>query len=233
MGKILVVDDEKGIRDLLYKYGTYEGYEVVLASDGQEAVSICQTEDFDVIIMDIMMPLLDGISACKQIKKVKDIPVIMLSARGEEYDKIIGFQAGVDDYVVKPFSVKELFMRVSVVINRNTLKEKKEEKENAGSENFFQYKDLIVDYKGRRVLVNDVEKEMTFKEYELLTYLIKNKNIAVTREQIISNIWGYDYDGDDRTLDTHIKKLRNALGEYRDIIVTLRGVGYRFDVSEK
>ncbi len=221
MYKILVVDDEERIREIIKKYAKFEGHEVVEASNGLEAIEICQNEDFHIIIMDIMMPELDGFSACKEIRKFKDIPVIMLSARGEEYDKIHGFEIGVDDYVVKPFSPKELLMRVNAIVKRSGTFENKKETLKIGG--------LLVDFTGRMVYIDDKKIDMTPKEYELFFHLVRNKGIALTRENILNKVWGYDFYGDDRTLDTHIKLLRKSLGEYSKYIVTLRGVGYRFE----
>ncbi len=223
MKKILVVDDEENIRSIIRKYGEFEGYEVAEACDGMDAIAkVKENSDYDVIIMDVMMPELDGFSACSEIKKIKDIPVIMLSARGEEYDRIHGFEAGVDDYVVKPFSPKELMMRVNVVTNRSRVVE--------GEADVFTYEGLEVNFTARTVSIDGKRIDMSPKEYELLFYLVRNKNIALEREKLITEVWGYDYYGDDRTLDTHIKLLRNSLGEYRRLLVTLRGVGYRFEV---
>lgn len=223
MYRLLIVDDEEKIRELIKKYAVFEGYETDEASDGMEAVAKCRTNDYDLIIMDIMMPFLDGFSAAKEIRKVKDIPVIMLSARGEEYDKIHGFEVGADDYVVKPFSPKELMMRVSAVISRTRKSTLTNEKE------IMTFGGLTVDFTGRLVYVDGVKTELTPKEYDLLFYLVRNKGIALTREKLITEVWGYDFYGDDRTLDTHIKLLRKSLGEYANLIVTLRGVGYRFE----
>ncbi len=223
MKKILVVDDEEKIRSLIRKYGEFEGYTISEASDGMEAIEMVKADgNYDVIIMDVMMPELDGFSTCSEIKKIKDIPVIMLSARGEEYDRIHGFEAGVDDYVVKPFSPKELMMRVKVVTSRTKADE------NAIAD-IFVYEGLEVNFTARTVSIDGKRIDMSPKEYELLFYLVKNKNIALERERLITEVWGYDYYGDDRTLDTHIKLLRNSLGEYRKLLVTLRGVGYRFE----
>ena len=220
MERILVVDDEEKIRAIIRKYGEFEGYEIAEAHDGMEAVEICRKEDFDLIILDVMMPELDG---CREIRKFKEIPVIMLSARGEEYDKIHGFELGIDDYVVKPFSPRELMMRVKVVISRNNKKDVR------GGHEIFQAEGLVVDFTGRTVTVDGKRVEMSPKEYELLFYLVRNRNIALDREKLITEVWGYDYYGDDRTLDTHIKLLRSSLGGYRKFLVTLRGVGYRFE----
>lgn len=223
MKRILVVDDEERIRTIIRKYGEYEGYDITEAKNGMEAIRICEKQDFDVIILDVMMPESDGFSTCREIKKEKDIPVIMLSARGEEYDRIHGFEVGIDDYVVKPFSPKELMMRVKVVISRNQGKEARQERD------VFIKEGLEVDFTGRTVSVDGKRVDMSPKEYDLLFYLVRNRNIALERETLITQVWGYDYDGDDRTLDTHVKLLRSSLGEYRRFLVTLRGVGYRFE----
>ena len=227
MYKILVVDDEFRIRQIIRKYAEFEGYEVDEAVDGMQAIQVCRKENFDLIIMDVMMPELDGFSACREIKKFKpDTPIIMLSARGEEYDKIHGFELGSDDYVVKPFSPKELMMRVNAVIKRTHTSEQKEVKKDV-----FTYKGLSVDFSARIVTVDGKRVEMTPKEYDLFFYMVKNKGLALTRESLISEVWGYDFFGDERTLDTHIKLLRKSLGEYSRCIVTLRGVGYRFETN--
>ncbi|MDE6034972.1 MAG: response regulator transcription factor [Ruminococcus sp.] len=223
MAHILIVDDEINIRKVVREYAEFEGYEVTEAENGMEAVSLCQDCDYDLIIMDVMMPRLDGYSACKEIHKTKKIPVIMLSARGEEYDKLFGFEIGVDDYVVKPFSPKELMARVKVVLKRNSVPEQ------SASQDKYVFEGLEVDISGREVYVNGVKASMTPKEYDLLFFLVKNKNIALSRDRLLEEVWGYDFFGDDRTVDTHIKMLRNSLGEYRRFIVTLRGLGYKFE----
>ena len=220
---ILVVDDEENIRTLIRKYAEFEGYCVDEASDGMQAIEKCRNQTYSLIIMDIMMPFLDGFSACKEIRKTTDTPIIMLSARGEEYDKIHGFEVGVDDYVVKPFSPKELMMRVAAVIKRTS------GAQNNAKNDVFKKEGLCVDFTARRVTIDGKTIEMTPKEYDLLFYLVKNRGIALTREKLISDVWGYDFYGDDRTLDTHIKLLRRSLGPYSHWIVTLRGVGYRFE----
>ena len=225
MAKILVVDDEIKIREIIKEYAEFEGYEVAQAEDGMQAVEMVKNQDFDIIIMDVMMPKLDGYSACKEIRKIKQIPVIMLSARGEEYDKLFGFEIGVDDYVVKPFSPKELMMRVNAVIKRS---QGAQNEENV-KKDVFTYEGLSVDFSARIVTIDGKRIEMTPKEYELFFYMVKNKGLALTREKLISEVWGYDFFGDERTLDTHIKLLRKSLGEYSRCIVTLRGVGYRFE----
>lgn len=224
MYKILVVDDEKMIRELIKKYATFEGHEVVEACDGMEAVTKCKAEHYDVIIMDVMMPELDGFSACSEIRKFSDTPVIMLSARGEEYDRIHGFEIGVDDYVVKPFSPKELMMRIQAIMKRREGQERV-----VTNKDVVKFGGLVVDFGARQVSIDGKNIEMTPKEYDLFFYMVKNRGLALSRESLISNVWGYDYYGDDRTLDTHIKLLRKSLGEHANRIVTLRGVGYRFE----
>ncbi|MBR5740646.1 MAG: response regulator transcription factor [Firmicutes bacterium] len=226
MYKLLVVDDEPKIRELIKEYAEFSGYEVTEAGDGMEAVGLTKLNDYDLIIMDIMMPRLDGFSACKEIKKLKDIPVIMLSARGEEYDKLFGFELGIDDYVVKPFSAKELMARVNAVIQRKKGAAVQEQ-------DVLRFEGLEINVPARTVSVDGKRVELTPKEYELLFYLVKNKNIALSRDKLLSDIWGYDFFGDDRTIDTHVKNLRNNLGEYRKFIVTLRGVGYKFEYEDQ
>ncbi len=232
MYKILIVDDEAGIRTLISKYARYEGHETAEAADGMAAVEMCRRGGFDIAVVDIMMPELDGFSACREIRKFSDIPIIMLSARGEEYDRINGFELGVDDYVVKPFSPKELMLRVEAVMKRY-LAGKKTAGVGESLREILEFGGLSIDMSARTVSVDGVRADMTPKEYDLLFYLVKNKNIALTRDKLISEVWGYDYFGDDRTLDTHIKLLRRSLGRYAVHIVTLRGVGYRFDVEAK
>ena len=224
MSKILICDDEKNIRNVVREYAEFEGYEVFEAEDGMSAVDLCRKETFDLIVMDVMMPRLDGFSACKEINKIKPTPVIMLSARGEEYDKLFGFEIGAVDYVVKPFSPKELMARIKIAINRSILSaaEIKIEK--------YVFEGLEVNITGREVIVDGEKIALTPKEYDLLFYLVENKNIALSREKLLENVWGFDFFGDDRTVDTHIKMLRNSLGEYRKFIVTLRGMGYKFEV---
>lgn len=225
MYRILVVDDEVNIRRVVREYAEFEGYEVAEAENGMEAVEMVKSGDFDLIVMDIMMPKLDGFSTCKEIKKYKSVPVIMLSARGEEYDKLFGFELGIDDYVVKPFSPKELMARIKAVLKRNSVSE-------APVPEKLEYEGLEIDIAGREVYVDGEKASMTPKEYDLLFYLVKNKNLALTRDKLLEEVWGYDFFGDDRTVDTHIKMLRNSLGQYRKFIVTLRGMGYKFEYSQ-
>ena len=228
---ILVVDDEEMIRKLISKYAVYEGHTVTEAKDGMEAVRLCRESSFDIMIIDIMMPELDGFSAFREIRKFSQIPIIMLSARGEEYDKINGFELGIDDYVVKPFSPKELMLRVDAVMKRAQGRAGGNASAEQPQNEIVSLADggLKADLTARIVYVDGVRADMTPKEYDLFFYMLKNKNIALTREKLICEVWGYDYFGDDRTLDTHIKLLRKSLGKYAKFIVTLRGVGYRFD----
>ena len=225
---LLVVDDEVRIRSIIKKYAEFEGHTVTEAADGMEAVLMSRTQSFDLIIMDIMMPELDGFSACREIRKSSDVPIIMLSARGEEYDRINGFELGVDDYVVKPFSPKELMLRIDAVMkrvnNRGAVQQKKENvviSLDGGG--------LRADVTARIVYIDDKRVDMSPKEYDLFFYMLENRNVALSRERLISDVWGYDFFGDVRTLDTHIKLLRKSLGKYSRMIVTLRGVGYRFE----
>ena len=223
MAKILIVDDEAKIREVIREYAQFNKYETDEAEDGMQAVGKCLNNDYDLIIMDIMMPRLDGFSACKEIRKEKDVPIIMLSARGEEYDKLFGFELGIDDYVVKPFSPKELMARIAAVLAR------KKKSEEPVKQTVLSSGGLVVNMDSRTVTVDGVKVDCTLKEYEILAYLMQNKNIALSRDRMLQDIWGYDFFGDDRTIDTHIKNLRSRLGEYRDKITTVRGIGYKFE----
>lgn len=225
MKKILIVDDEQKIREVIKEYAEFSGFEAHEAVDGMSAIGMVKLNDYNLIIMDIMMPKLDGFSAVKEIHKIKKIPVIMLSARGEEYDKLFGFELGIDDYVTKPFSPKELMARVNAVLARA------EGTEHASS-NIMTFEGLEVNFAARTVTVDNKRIELTPKEYDLLFYMIQHINIALSRDTLLSDIWGYDFFGDDRTIDTHVKNLRNNLGPYRKFIVTLRGVGYKFEYDE-
>lgn len=222
MAKILIVDDEDKIREVIKEYAVFNGYETDEAADGMEAVDKCFKNDYDLIVMDIMMPRLDGFTAVKQIKKDKDIPIIMLSARGEEYDKLFGFEIGIDDYVVKPFSPKELMARIAAVLSRK-------QSSKTDSAELLVSDGIRLDVSGRTLKIDGEDVEITLKEFEILAFLMRNRGIAVSRERMLSDIWGYDFYGDDRTIDTHIKNLRNHLGSYRDKIITVRGIGYKFD----
>ena len=228
MYHILVVDDEARIRGIIRKYAEFEGHEVTEAADGMQAVLLCRANTYDIIIMDIMMPELDGFSACREIRKTSQTPIIMLSARGEEYDKINGFELGIDDYVVKPFSPKELMLRVDAVMKRL----------GRGNAPQTEHKNQVIELDGgglkadltaRLVYIDGERVDMSPKEYDLFFYMLTNRNIALSREKLISEVWGYDFYGDARTLDTHVKLLRKSLGRYAKYIVTLRGVGYRFE----
>lgn len=215
---ILVVDDEKLIRNVIKDYLENENMTVYEAEDGIEALKVFKEEKIDLVVLDIMMPKMDGFETLKELKKISDVPVIMLTAMKEEIDKLHSFDMGVDDYVTKPFSPKELTARVKAVLKRNgKIKET------------YNYKTLEVDYKGRKVTIDEKEIELTPKEYEILIYFIDNKGIALSREQLLNVIWGYDFYGDDRTVDTHIKMLRHSLGIYRDLIKTVRAVGYKYE----
>lgn len=216
MATILIVDDEERIREVVKEYCLMEKYDVIEASDGLEALKMVKNNDIDLIVLDVMMPKLDGLSAFSKIKEIRKIPTIILSARSEEYDKLVGFELGVDDYVTKPFSPKELMARIKVILKRKN-----------GDDKFI-YKDLKIDFLGHAVYIKDKELKLTPKEYDLLVYFVKNQNVALSREQLLNKIWDYDFYGEDRTVDTHIKMLRNNLGKYRDLIVTVRGMGYKF-----
>ena len=240
MYKVLVVDDEENIRLLIRKYAEkLEGHEIFEAENGMQAVDMCREGGFDVVIMDIMMPELDGLSATREIRKFSDVPIILLSARGEEYDRISGFELGCDDYVVKPFSPKELMLRIDALMKRRNAPTPQpsanaaagETAQNEPEHKTFRYEGLLADFDARIVYVDGERIELSPKEYDLLFYMILNKNRALRREKLISDVWGYDFYGDDRTLDTHIKLLRKSLGQYSRLIVTVRGVGYRFETT--
>ena len=233
MYRILVVDDEENIREVIKEYAEFEGHQVSEACDGMQAIEMVKNNDYDIIIMDVMMPRLDGYSACKEIRKIKQIPVLMLSARGEEYDKIngdklFGFEIGIDDYVVKPFSPKEVMARVNAIVKRN---QGAKQAPAAPAPETVKFGGLEINFTSRDVYIDGVKANLTPKEYDLLFYLVRNKNIALTRNKLLEEVWGYDFFGDDRTIDTHIKMLRNNLGPYRNYIVTLRGMGYKFEAD--
>ncbi len=221
--KVLIADDEEKIRAVLREYVEFEGGEADEAEDGMEAVKKCREEDFDVVLMDVMMPRLDGFSAVKEIRKFSKTPVIMLSARGEEYDKLFGFEIGADDYVTKPFSPKEVLARIHAVMRRGNVAAQSEG-------GMYEFEGLKIDIAGRNVYVDGEKILLTPKEYELLFYFVQNMGVALSRERLLSKVWGYDFFGDDRTVDTHVKMLRGSLKQYRKFIVTLRGLGYKFEV---
>ena len=225
MYRILVVDDEENIREVSKEYAEFEGHQVSEACDGMQAIEMVKNNDYDIILMDVMMPRLDGYSACKEIRKIKQIPVLMLSARGEEYDKLFGFATGIDDYVVTPFSPSALMARVRAVLARSQAAKAAPE----GTEQRLKFQGLEIDLAGREVYVDGKRASMTPKEYDLLFYLVKNMGQALSRDKQLEEVWGYDFFGDDRTVDTHIKMLRGSLGPYRNFIVTLRGMGYKFE----
>lgn len=229
MARILIVDDEEMIRTVIREYATFEGYEVEEAATGMEAIDICKKEDFDVVVMDLMMPGIDGFTAYENIKKIKPIPALILSAKGEEYDKLYGFRLGIDDYVVKPFSPKELMARLGVIISRNSnIREIPKTEKNSS----LVYGALTIDLDEHQVLLaGEKVQNMTRKEFELLYFLASHPKVVFSREQLLNNVWGFEYVGDGRTVDTHIKMLRQALGDYRDLIATVRGIGYKFDVE--
>ena len=220
---ILIVDDETLIREVIKEYCLKENYNVYEASNGIEAVDYVKNKDIDLIIMDIMMPKMDGYSSIKEIKKIKDIPCLVLSARKEEFDKLAGFELGIDDYMTKPFSPKELIARIKAILKRtnNTCKSE------------YIYKNLKLDILGRTLYINNKEINITPKEFDLFLYMLENKGIALSRESLLTNVWGYDFYGDDRTVDTHIKMLRKNLGEYRNLIKTVRAVGYKYEDREE
>lgn len=225
MAKILICDDEIGLRAVIKKYAEFESHETIEVSNGVQAVTACKQNDFDIVIMDIMMPEMDGFSAVKEIRKFSNVPVIMLSARGEEYDKVLAFELGVDDYVVKPFSSKEIMLRIAAILRRLGRETDRDNRE------VFRKDGFVADMTAYKVIIDGIQAELAPKLYDLLFYLIRNKNIALSREKILSEVWGYIYHGDDRTLDTHMKLLRKVLGPYRNLITTLQGLGYRFEES--
>ncbi len=225
MKKILICDDEIGLRKVLRKYAEYEEFQVYEATNGLEGVKLCNEIDFDIIIMDIMMPKLDGFGAVHEIRKTKNTPIIMLSAKGEEYDKVMGFELGIDDYVVKPFSSKEVMLRINAILKRLNTSENEQTRKHI----VYEKEGLKIDFSAYKIYIDNQHVKLSPKGYELLFYLVKNKNIVITREKILNEVWGYDYFGDDRTLDTHMKLLRKTLGSYGEFISTVRGVGYRFE----
>ncbi len=224
MATILIADDDENIRNVLKEYSLINGYDVIEAVDGIDALNKVNNNDIDLIILDIMMPKLDGFSAYKRIKEVKDIPVLVLSAKGEEYDKLYGFEIGIDDYVVKPFSPREVMARVKAILARHVSESKV---------NVYHNGSLKIDFDAREAFINDKKIDLTPKEYELLAYLAQNEGIALSRDTILENVWGYDFFGDNRTVDTHIKMLRNSLSSEKEIISTVRGYGYKLEKKDE
>ena len=224
MAKILVVDDEEKIRDIITEYLEFEGFEYIEAANGVEAINIFKKENVDLVLLDVMMPKIDGIKVLKEIRSKGDTPVILLTARAEEYDKLFGFELGADDYIVKPFSPREVIARIKAIIARSAPKTTQ-----TSETEIFEFPGIKVDVAGRELYIDGEKKQMTPKEFDLLVFLIKNRNIVLTREKILSDVWSYDFFGDDRTVDTHIKMLRNTLGGYRRYVETVWGVGYKFE----
>lgn len=224
--KILVVEDDEDISDIVNEYLGSAGIEVIRAGDGEEALRLFSNERFDVVILDIMLPKIDGWRVLREIRETSKVPVIILSAKGEEYDRLKGFDLGVDDYVAKPFSPKELLARVRVVLRRNEATKMKPEVSG------FSFKGLLVDFASRNVVVDGEKVRLTRREYDLLEFMIRNEGIVLSRETILEAVWGFDYYGDTRTVDTHIKMLRESIGPYRDILVTVWGTGYKLEVGE-
>ena len=220
---IMIVDDESRMRKLIKDFLVKENYKVIEAKDGEECLEIFneKREKIDLILLDVMMPRLDGWSVLRQIRQQGKMPVIMLTARGEEQDELFGFDLGVDEYITKPFSPKILVARVKALLNRT--KEQENEKVDYGG--------IVVDYDGRTVNIDGKNVDMSLREYELLKYLIENKGIALSREKILNNVWNYDYYGDSRTIDSHIKKIRHKLGKKGKYIETIRGIGYKFEIK--
>ena len=220
---ILIVDDESRMRKLIKDFLTQKGYSTLEAADGEEALKIFEENQnhIKLILLDVMMPKLDGWSVLRQIRQNSKVPIIMLTARGEEQDELFGFELGVDEYISKPFSPKILVARVEAVLKR-TMGDKKEVKDYGG---------ITIDPEGRTVKVDGKQVDMSLREYELLKYLVDNENIALSRDKILNNVWNYDYYGDSRTIDSHIKKIRHKLGKKGKYIETMRGVGYKFEVK--
>ena len=224
MYKILIVDDEERIRDIIKEYLDFEGYTYDEASDGVEAIEKIRNDEFDAVVLDIMMPKVDGFTVVREVRKFSQVPVIMLSARGEEYDKLFGFEMGVDDYITKPFSPKELVARIKAVLKRSGAMDEKS--------GILKIPGIEIDETGRKVLVDGKQITLTPKEFDILVYMVKNQNIVLSREKILSTIWGYEFFGDDRTVDTHIKMLRNSIGPYRNYIKTIWSIGYKLEVDD-
>ena len=224
--KILLVDDEERIRDMIREYTSLEEFHIDEASDGVEALKLFKQSQYSLIVLDVMMPRMDGWSVCREIRKTSQVPIIMLTARGEEYDKLCGFELGVDDYIIKPFSPKELLARMKAIIRRSSSAGDSTPKGDRAS-----FEGLVVEFNSRNVYVDRNIVSLTPKEYELLSFFVHNPNMVFSRDQLLNSVWGYDFIGDDRTVDTHIKMLRESLGIYRKFIVTVWGTGYKFEAN--
>ena len=219
-----MVDDEERIREMIREYTSLEGFEMDEAADGVEALNQIKKQEYQLVILDVMMPKMDGWTVCREIRKFSQVPIIMLTARGEEYDKLFGFELGVDDYMVKPFSPKELLARMKAIIRRNTKAEQKDDQNDK-----IEIEGLTIEFNARNVYVDGNAINLTPKEYELLIFFVRNPNRVFSRDQLLNSVWGYDFIGDDRTVDTHVKLLRESLGNYRKFIVTVWGTGYKFE----
>lgn len=222
--RILIVDDEDRMREMIKDYVSLEGFEIDEAADGLQALEKFKEKQYSLVILDVMMPRMDGWSTCREIRKTSQVPIIMLTARGEEYDKLFGFELGVDDYIVKPFSPRELLARMKAIIRRSQAVVEPEEKQET-----LTIQGLVIELESRNVFVDGEQANLTPKEFELLTLFVQNPKRVYSREQLLNSVWGYDYKGDDRTVDTHIKTLREALKDYRKLIVTVWGTGYKFE----
>lgn len=225
--KILLVEDESRIREMVKEYLENEGFIITEAADGAEGLEKFKNSEFDMLVLDVMLPKVDGWSVCREVRRVSSIPILMLTARGEEYDRLFGFELGVDDYMVKPFSPKELVARMKAVLRRS-----KSSEGNASSADLFEYKSLSVNISSRKVTIDGKNIEMTPKEFDLLSFFVKNRDRVFTREQLLDKVWGYEFGGDYRTVDTHVKMLRDSLGGYRSLLVTVWGVGYKFEMED-
>lgn len=225
--KILIVDDEERIREMIREYTSLEGFEYDEASNGADALNLIKQNDYTIVILDVMMPKMDGWSVCREVRKTSQVPIIMLTARGEEYDKLFGFELGVDDYIVKPFSPKELLARMKVIIRRNSV----QNSSNVSGGDKFSFEGLVIEFDSRNVYVDGNLVSLTPKEYELLNFFVQNQNKVFSRDQLLNSVWGYDFIGDDRTVDTHVKMLRESLGNYRKFVVTVWGTGYKFELA--
>lgn len=226
--RILLVDDEERIRDMIKEYTSLEDYDIDEAADGIEALELFKQNKYSLVILDVMMPRVDGWTVCREIRKTSNVPIIMLTARGEEYDKLFGFELGVDDYIIKPFSPKELLARMKAIIRRSCCNDLEVKKDNSAT-----FEGLVIEFDSRNTYVDGNIVNLTPKEYSLLAFFAKNPSRVYSREQLLNEVWGYDFIGDDRTVDTHIKMLRESIKEYRKFIVTVWGTGYKFEVGEK